>query len=397
MNSWSTEDVTKLKDCYSAGYSSKYIAAKLQRVPKSVDNKLHRLRQANVIATRDYTPTTINNNLEEAVTTEKEQLLQRTQTNLLKAAIRKQAATEVLIDAVTAATYKIPAVKPTEVRPIKTTFEDEVATLVISDCHLGEELLKEETGGLAEYGTQKFLLQLENLKKAVTNITAIHRRAYNMPKLNVLFLGDMVSNELIYEGQQGYVDNNVVDQMMMGTNKFSEFLIFCNRLYPKVNVTCLFGNHGRVSQKSVLKPHVNWDYMLYHYMKATLANYTGITFTIPKAWWHLKEINGWKFLLQHGEDIKGYMNLPYYAYERLESRWLRLLREIGESFTYCIVAHQHTAANIGSGSGERIVNGAWTPGSMLSLKKMWVASKPRQLFFGVSKKQGITWRYWVNL
>jgi len=46
-------------------------------------------------------------------------------------------------------------------------------------------------------------------------------------------------------------------------------------------------------------------------------------------------------LLLHGEDIKGWMNIPFYGLERSDARYKEMLHDFGISYDYYHCGHHH--------------------------------------------------------
>ncbi len=335
--------------------------------------------------------------VDELVDEEKRELVYKHQQNMIKNLTREKARTEVLADIVRQSVAALPPIDIEIPEPVKGPFDPEEAVLLISDCQIGQELRLEETGGLGEYSSLIFRERAENLLDSVRKITSIHKMAYELPTLNIWFLGDIVENETIFAGQRSQIDSDVVTQLFMACDVFVEFILALLSEYPRINIVGITGNHGRIGKKGEFKEFVNWDYIAYHFIQSRLQNEERITFNIPKAWWLIEEVLGHRFLLLHGDDIRAWQGIPYYGIDRADARYTLLFQSIDESYDYFVCGHHHNAASIDRPVGEKIVNGAWPGGSIFSLKKLNVSSVPNQLFFGVHPNKGITWRYKLSL
>jgi len=51
-------------------------------------------------------------------------------------------------------------------------------------------------------------------------------------------------------------------------------------------------------------------------------------------------------LLLHGEDIKGWMNIPFYGLERSDARYKEMLHDFGISYDYYHCGHHHQSVQI---------------------------------------------------
>lgn len=363
----------------------KEFAAKTGRSFSGVKNQRHELQ---LIETPD------TESFEDSVKKARLQIEINSLRRKLTAATVRAAFEDRVIESMSASVYRLPKLTPQIIRPKVAGYKPQSAVLLVSDSHIGEAITSEETGGLVEYGTPIFHTQLAELKKAVIEILYLQGYGVEIRKLYVIFLGDLVTGELIYKGQQAFLDLNLMDQMFTGADAFARMVAEFSSKVPEISCTCLCGNHGRIGSKGETKNFVNWDFIMYKFMERSLEKYDNVHFTIPKAWYENVDIEGHKFLCMHGEDIQRWMGMPFYGVQRAHAKYIQMLKRKKESCDYFVVAHQHEAADL-AGS-KQLINGAWPGGSMLSAKRLMSISEPTQWFFGVNKKR-TTWRYPLNL
>ena len=211
-------------------------------------------------------------------------------------------------------------------------------------------------------------------------------------------LGDMVEGMGIFEGQAQHTDQDLYNQVF----ELAELIIWILReylyLFEEIEVSAIGGNHGRVGKKGENPHFVNWDVYLYKYIEARLQNYKQIKFNIPLSWWYLDAVQGWDFLLLHGEDIKGWNGLPYYGIDRADAKWTKLLSSKGKSYTYMELGHFHSAFRIISVDGEKIINGCWPGGSIFALKALATSGRPKTEYICCSSGIWKDWSYpiWLD-
>jgi UDP-2,3-diacylglucosamine pyrophosphatase LpxH len=162
-------------------------------------------------------------------------------------------------------------------------------------------------------------------------------------------------------------------------------------------------------------------------MKMGLGQQKGISFEIPRSPFMVTEILGNKFLLTHGDQIKGWNGLPYYGMVRSETRFRtilertktieELLREIekedisqedkngllqyaltyAKSFDYMVMGHFHSMAELETNSGGKIIlNSSFAGGDDYSINTLMSANSAAQKFFGVHA-EGKSWTYDIQL
>jgi hypothetical protein len=275
-------------------------------------------------------------------------------------------------------------------------FPDEHAELLASDWHVGELVRLEETAGIAEFNYNIFCKRLDRLAQSVYEIISIQSKSYNVPVLDLWFLGDIIGGENAYAGQHAYLDLFTADQLILGKDKAAEFIVNLLDVFDKIVVRGVVGNHGpivRQGGKPVGPTWNNFDFLFYHMLRDRLRNYPQIQWEIPRSPFFIDDVLGWKFLAQHGEDVRMYQGqTPWYGLDRDVAKMRDMLHSIEQDFYYALYAHFHTEEQAELTRGERLMNGSVMGGSLHGMRIRRV-SRPSQSFFGLSKKKGITWRY----
>jgi hypothetical protein len=302
------------------------------------------------------------------------------------------------------------------------------SVLLVSDVHVGLAVLPEEVGGMGSYSVEIFRKRLRNLIQTVCHITDLHRQNHKLETINVCLLGDIVhgGNDA---GQWGFLhsEQNIMDQIFEAMREFQIALITLRQKYSNVNVYCVYGNHGRVAKRNVEKKFVNWDYLIYKWLEASLAHQQGIKFSIPRANFNIAEIMNKKILLVHGDQARSWCGIPWYGLSRLESKYRSIIdrsknlnkmwddiyknnidtsnvEQVSKfifnyvrSFDYMALGHFHSAGEVETTSGGRIIlNSSFIGGDDYSISDLVSASEPMQKFFGINDERK-TWSYDISL
>lgn len=330
----------------------------------------------------------------------KAKLVEGNQKRIISDLVKKTAQMEIITDKMISAIESLPRL---EIIPIhaeitaKKTPEEIV--LQISDIQAGTYISKEATGGLNSYGWDVLVNQFSRLEKAMISIITRQKMIAPIRKLNIHMLGDLVEGIDIFIGQAQHVDQDVYNQMFKLCELLSKFIVGMLYLFDEIEISCIGGNHGRIGKKGENPHYINWDVLLYKYMESKTQNYSDrIKWNVPLSWWHLDTIYGYKFLLLHGDDIKSWNGMPYYAIDRADAKWTQLLKSIGEHYDYMELGHFHSATELSGVTTEKFVNGCWPGGSIFSLKALMTSGRPRQNMFAVHPEHGVTWRYpiWLD-
>jgi len=191
-----------------------------------------------------------------------------------------------------------------------------IGMLNVADVHLGAK----ESANLG-------LLPWYNVEIAKAAINALFQRTVGLfdrldyitwDAVIVHFLGDIVEHSDLRRGQRRRVEMGVADQVVEGAYLFAQNIRMLAGKYPKVYVTGVPGNHGRIFQKpGVAAPWDNFDWLMYKLLEALLANQPNVTCLFPRCWYMFHVLYGSHVVYSmHGEDIRSYVGYPWYGYGR---------------------------------------------------------------------------------
>ena len=314
---------------------------------------------------------------------------------LLKELNKERSRTKIILDAIKTSIISLPPIKTSHSNnKIKTTFDSEEMCLLLSDLHIGEKTELVDTSGISHYNMDEFKKRLLKLVSGIKLIYSIHSKAYPIPILNILGLGDYVTGSDIYPGQSFYIDQIVVNQIFMGAQLLAEQIRNLCEVFSKVRMVGISGNHGRIGIKGQYHWKTNFDYIFLKVLQLLLKDVHNCQIIVAESELCLLEIQKHLILIAHGDQVRSWMSLPFYGLDRSVRRWITLLRQPVEMVA---VGHHHRHCNFDIAYAEAIINGAWTGGSRLSVNEMQEAGIPQQLLFGIHPKQGKTWTYNIKL
>jgi hypothetical protein len=238
------------------------------------------------------------------------------------------------------------------------------------------------------------------LREGVRSITAHHRMSHPVDHLVVAILGDLVENVVIFRSQPEQVDLDLMAQVLAAIEDISEFLIGLLDSFETIFVPCVVGNHGRIGDKGAHKKFLNWDFLICKVLEMKLAPYRDrITFEIPKAPFAIVEIEGYTWLLRHGDAIPGgnSLGIPFYSLQRSVGRWIAILARENKKLDYAASGHLHTMASLPFAGVESIVNGSVIGTTTFSVEFLESFTRPQQFFGLVHPAHGLAGRYYINL
>ena len=303
---------------------------------------------------------------------------------------------DAIADRIEKAIKRAPNVKLTPWKPKgkKGSQSSEDMGLVLSDLHVGHSNTFEETGGLSEYNIDVFIKRLKVLENSVSDIYELHTCMYDIPKLHIFCLGDIV------EGMNNagnwspvYINTPIYDQIMVGFEHLCKSICYFLTIFKEIHFYGVRGNHGRIAPTGAEKDYANWDNMCYDMLKIKFGDNPRVKFTAPKTWWIMSRIKKHNFLLVHGDDVRS----SGHAIKGLENFVQSMSGIIKEKPDYTLCGHFHQSSELSTNYGKMIINGSFVGGDVYSIKNLHKNTRAEQKIFGINESRGVTWRYDIDL
>ena len=275
--------------------------------------------------------------------------------------------------------------------------QEENAILPFSDLHIGRvnKFLNLTTGKMEEtYNTKIFLKEAETLVHSIHRVIDLLSPTFQINKLWVFGLGDIIDNDLIFRGQRFFIDSSSGEQLWQGVKALTDILKSLLEIFKEIEVVNIIGNHGRFTSQREASPVANnFDYHIMKILELAFANEDRIKFTLPDSWFAYPKINDFRYLLHHGDTVYSWMSYPYYGIVRKSKA-----RRNEYPFDIETIGHFHTKMEIPLSSRSfTLVNGGWIPKDDYAWRQYGVISVPKQSFFGVSRKRARTWSFDLDL
>ena len=273
---------------------------------------------------------------------------------------------------------------------------EEVSILTISDSHIGtfNTVFDSDAGRkITTYNEEIFKQELQTLQDSITEIHSILSHSYSLKKLVIFVLGDILTNDRIFEGQEWEIEKIVGLQLWDGVNYFSKFFNNLLAIYDTIEVVGVVGNHGRSQplKNSDDEPvEQNFEYHLYRIWQKQFEGSKRIKIVVPNTRRFVYNVNGWNHLVEHGDSINGMS-------EQALTKQIKELY-INTKFDVYQMGHVHSIKEIEI--SDKIIakiNGAWIPKDQYAFRKFKTYSIPKQWFFGCSKSRPETWSYKLSL
>lgn len=284
--------------------------------------------------------------------------------------------------------------EPLESRPAGA---EEILWAEISDVQLGTKVQIEDVGGLNEHNWQIFLGKLERWEAGVAQVIRERRARVPVREVFISMIGDLVEGHGIFKGQAYELEVSVYEQVVQGARDFAQAFARLAATFPEIKFTLVGvgGNHGRVGSYGEAPYRANFDLLLMHIIELRLEalKLPNIECDFPAAWFQIVDTWGWRHLLVHGDDIKGWGGLPFYGMQRAVAKNSQMLQSV---INYLHIGHHHTEAIMSNSVGRVLLNGNWIGGTAFA-KQIQDANVPVQMVYGFTEADGLAWAHYIHL
>jgi len=233
--------------------------------------------------------------------------------------------------------------------PTKYSHEVKAGSLVVpnldlSDWHTGEVVSANETEGFNKFNFAILEAGVFALVDDFLKWVDIQRHFYRIEECAVTCKGDFVSGDIHAE--------------LLATNEFplpvqtakagwllGEVLRRLAGHFKTVTVWQNGGdNHGRLQKKPQAKQKAanNMNYLVYTIANQAVNRCANVRIEQCDGIKQLATIAGKRFLIEHGDTLKGWSGLPFYAFQREVGREAVRRMNTERGFHYLSLAHFHT-------------------------------------------------------
>src|SRR5690606_26593472 len=226
---------------------------------------------------------------------------------------REKDRTEAMLEAVYSAVadsiqaLDIPPVEPP--KKDRRTKGEETAVLLLSDWQLGKKT--------PTYSSEVCEERIALLRDKVDRLVDIQRADHPVKRICLFLLGDMIEGELIFPGQAFEIDSSLYRQVTVdGPRILGDTVRWALSRFEQVEVHAVPGNHGQIGGRSRrdMHPESNGDRMLYEITRQLVPD---AEWHVSPDWWHVADLGERaRFLLLHGDQVRGYAGIPWYGWAR---------------------------------------------------------------------------------
>ena len=261
--------------------------------------------------------------------------------------------------------------------------EDQV--LLFSDMHTGMINKAPHTGEIT-YNQEIQEAELTELMKGIGRFHQLYAPSYNIETFYIFGLGDLITNDRIFEGQKSEITCGVGKQIQLAFQYVSDAIKKLLEIYPRVVYINVVGNHGRTTSKYVSEDATdNFEYLLGTLIKERFEGNERVEIILPTDYSYSLNIKGHKYLLTHGNSIRG---CSLNTIEKA-AKEIALLVE-NDCYDVITIGHFHSVYEFPiSPSTTLLVNGCFIQKDSYAYYKLRKFSTAKQLLFNVSKRSAL--------
>ena len=214
----------------------------------------------------------------------------------LKAAVTKHGIVQSVVEELQAVVTPLESFTPVaDFRKSKKSTVEEHLVMHLSDEHADEVVKGHTVGHTEEFDFPIALCRAEQYVDSVLKFTQSTLTNYRFPVLHILNYGDHTSGEIHNATGHSYYRNMFRNCLAIGQMQAHMFRDLAP-YFPRIEVVCLSGNHGRRSVKKDFNgPWDNWDYLVCEIAATYCRDLKNVRFHIPECFSLNYEINGHGF------------------------------------------------------------------------------------------------------
>lgn len=278
------------------------------------------------------------------------------------------------------------------------TLGNEDIVLHLTDLHIGD-VVEDQYGHViyssriaeevVDFVTTKTIQLSQMMTAAAVGIDTLH----------LLWGGDMITNENIYDGQSFDIERMLADQMSIAVNSLTRQAKTMAEHFDTVNIIAQPGNHGKTRASGVSK-QANMDLVVYRWIDDRIreAGIDNINFvTSESTWFRTFPMRGgtWTGFLTHGQDSHKHVDSTAASM----GRWRGWLNEF--DFDVAYRGHYHESRRESIQNGPMVFESPspkppseWV--SQIGYGSVGGIAKRLATVHGVDDSRPVTWEFVID-
>jgi len=270
------------------------------------------------------------------------------------------------------------------------------AVFIVTDAHCEESVKSEEMEGACSYDWATFEARMQEATNKCIEITTMMRQSVEVTECHVFYLGDWFCGQ-IHPIEQGFGTSLTMPVALPSASVVvAEQVMQLSKIFTKVNVWGLCGNHGRDTPKMVTKMMAdrNWDMSVYLMAREYSRAQKNVFWNIPQSIMAVAPVMNWKCLLTHGNTAKRGGGDPILGVARMLEAQHKQRRTGTGDFDFAYVGHWHTDSML---NGDCTICPSLIGSSQFSRYLMHASTPAGAMLYFFTEKHGRTCTWRLNL
>lgn len=325
--------------------------------------------------------------LERRVKTLEQELKEARETSSTEAALTQLMTS--LAKSYRAGKVRAPVKAPTARQKASSAFEG-VATLALSDWHWGEKVDGKSVNNLNAFDLSIAGRRADRIFD--TALTLLDPTDGKYDALTVPILGDMLSG-IIHDELVLTNEADVLECILSLVAKLEAGLFELAQHFPVLQVSCVYGNHGRMDKRKTHKRQASLNYetlvfrLLQQHLKVRMGDACNVSFKIGDASDVFTTVYGKRFLFTHGDQFDAFTGCAFDKVRAGDHAKRRRAMQAGEMVhDYLVCGHFHQYGAM----GNIVMNGSLVGYNEYAFNNNLSFERPQQALFVNHPQFGIT-------
>lgn len=270
------------------------------------------------------------------------------------------------------------------------TADDHEMLALVSDAHYPEVVEPEATFGL-KYNADICRRRLEYLREKILRYRALRAESYNVRKLTVAVLGDMLSGS-IHDELEITNEKPIGPALYDMTCMLYEMGLAFAEQFPKVEFIVMPGNHPRLTKVPRFKQKWNnFEHVMGLFLKAMAKDQFDVVAPHDIVYRHkiFDKVIG----MTHGDGVKSnsFGGIPFYGMKQRADALQALLKSVKQQqIDLLVMGHFHQLIFQEGMGSSLIINGALKGGDEYSIGTRYSSQEAVQALITLHPRHGIT-------
>jgi hypothetical protein len=270
----------------------------------------------------------------------------------------------------------------------------EIAALVLSDWHLSEHIRPEESNGVNKFNSIILSNRVYAIIDKFKRIVRGHQAMYNVEKIWVQVLGDMINGSIHPEL---VLTNDLLDvpAAILAARLLIMAILELRVLGLPIEIDCTVGNHPRLLAKMPAKrqAHLSYDWMIYTMVEQYFERDPKVTVRVHTGQFALVQQYTHRYVLEHGYGAQT-ENLPERVRKMFDNPIYRKATKFEGNSLDCVSIGDKHQAKAGPGY---MVNGCLSGSNEYGMSLRLEPIGAIQQMFGISKSRYRTFHYELDV